>query len=333
MRNKEQLKNGKWQMTDGRWTNIICNLQTVICLLILTSCTDPYFKDDYKDNSPTSGKLKVYYDEGLQLHIKNQAYTFETQYHDAHVELIETSENEAIEALYKDSCKAIFIARQLSEKENKMFQSANLTPFFSNVAVSGVAVITNISTPINKLRMQEVISLLGKSASLKDSSGNEIIVNVLFDKKNSGVMHYLLDSVLQQNSFATHCGVLGSTLETINYVAQNKNTIAFIDFAWLSDVDDPLYKSNKDKLKFLAVENKNNEFVYPSQNSFKLATYPFSRGVYFYRRASDFTLAKGFESFVAGPKGQMVFLKQGLLPTKQQERSIEVKFEEMATQK
>jgi phosphate transport system substrate-binding protein len=331
MKSELQIKDGKWQFAVGsRQCNLLLTA-TTYCLLF-SSCSNPYLKEGYTDNSPTSGKLKVYYDEGLASHLKNQVYTFETQYHDAHVELVETSENEAIEALYKDSCKAIFISRHLSEKENKMFESANLTPFFSNVAISGVAVITNISMPLNKLTMQEVLDLLGKSAELKDSLGNGLKVNVLFDKKNSGVMHYLLDSILQQKNFAAHCGVLGSTLETINFICQNKNTIAFIDFAWLSDVDDPLYKSNKDKLKFLGIENKNKEIVYPSQSTFKLATYPFSRGVYFYRRAGDFSLAKGFESFVAGPKGQMIFLKQGLLPTKQQERSIQVTFEPMKTQ-
>jgi hypothetical protein len=33
---------------------------------------------------------------------------------------------------------------------------------------------------------------------------------------------------------------------------------------------------------------------------------------------------------VAGPKGQITFLKQGLLPTKQQERIVEVKMEPMS---
>jgi hypothetical protein len=43
-----------------------------------------------------------------------------------------------------------------------------------------------------------------------------------------------------------------------------------------------------------------------------------------YRNTDDFSLAKGFETFVAGPKGQNTFLKQGLLPTHQQERNIKI---------
>ena len=298
---------------------------------IFHSCTEPYFKNDYKDNSPTSGKLKVYYDEGMELHIKNQAYTFESQYHEAKVELIQTSENEAVEALFKDSCKAILISRPLSEKEQASFKSINLIPFFSTVAISGVALITNIETPLSQLTLEEITHLLSESNELKDTIGNELKVNVLFDKKNSGVMHYLLDSLLQKEHFASHCGVLGSTPETIQFVSENKNTIAFIDFAWLSDTDDLLYKKVKDKIKFLPVQNKKKEYVYPSQSAFKLCSYPFTRSVFIYRRSNDFSLAKGFESFVAGPKGQMTFLKQGLLPSKQQERMVKVNFEAMST--
>ena len=65
---------------------------------MITSCDTTYFKNDYVDNSPTSGKLKVYYDEGLRLHIENQVYTFESQYPGAKVEPIETTENEAVQA-------------------------------------------------------------------------------------------------------------------------------------------------------------------------------------------------------------------------------------------
>ena len=45
-------------------------------------------KDDIrKKDTPTSGKLTLMYDEGITLHIKNQVYTFETTYKNAHIGL------------------------------------------------------------------------------------------------------------------------------------------------------------------------------------------------------------------------------------------------------
>jgi phosphate transport system substrate-binding protein len=312
-------------------------LKTYSALFLLTafSCSTPdYFKNDYEDNSPTSGKLKVYYDEGLQFHLENQEYTFEAHYPNAHIELIQASENDAVQAFYKDSCKVIVISRPLTDEETKAFGSKDLAPRFSMVAKSGVALITNSATPINFLDRAQIVELLTKPFICIDSVKNENKINVLFDKKNSSVMHYLKDSIIKGKEFSVNCGVLGSTKEAIDYVATHKNTIAFIDFAWISDVDDSFYKANKDKIKFIALGkgNGSNEYEYPNQDSFKRNAYLFTRTIYVYRRSGEFSLGKGFQTFVAGPNGQTSFLKQGLLPTKQQERSIEIKTEPIKVQ-
>ncbi len=45
-----------------------------VSTLFLASCG---LKDDItKKDSPTSGKVNLFFDEGLTLHIKNQIYTF-----------------------------------------------------------------------------------------------------------------------------------------------------------------------------------------------------------------------------------------------------------------
>ncbi len=305
-----------------RITSNVLVLGTVF--FCLNSCKN-YFKNDYTDNSPTSGKLKIYYDEGLQRHLENHIYTFESFYSNAHIEARQTSENEAVEALYNDSCKAIVISRMLNDAEQKAFASKKYTPKYSAVAKSGVALITNINTQIDKLTYEQVIDLLTKPFVCKDSISNDTKLSVLIDKKNSAVMHYLLDSVLKGQPFSANCNVLNSSSESINFVAKTKNTIAFIDFAWLSDVDDSIYKANKALVKFIPISKLNsNTFELPSQSSFKLNSYPFTRTIYVYRNTDDFSLAKGFETFVAGPKGQNTFLKQGLLPTHQQERNITI---------
>ncbi len=301
-------------------------------VLFLSSC-DNYFKNDYKDNTPTSGQLKVYYDEGLTLHVKNQAYTFGSLYPGVQLELFSSSEAEAIEALFHDSCEAIVISRLLNDKEKKVFQSKDYFPKHSAIAKTGVALICNSSLAISRLSYEEIVSLLTGSNVVKDSAGKELDLNLLFDKKNSSVLHYLLDSVLQGQALSSHCSSLNSSIETINYVASHPNALAFIDFAWLSDVDDSISIANAGLINILAIGAKNQagRYEYPHQSSFKLNTYPFTRTLYIHRKTGDFTLAKGFESFVSGPKGQLVFLKQGLLPNRQGERLVNINMEQTKT--
>lgn len=296
-------------------------------LFILSSCSN-YHKNDYKENSPTSGRLKVYFDEGLALHVKNQTATFESQYKNASVELYQVSENEAVQALYNDSCESIVISRLLTDKEKKAFASKRFSPKYTAVAKSGVAIIANLNTDINSLSYEQVLKLLLSPFSFKDSTGQEQTLTVLFDKNNSAVLHYMLDSVAKQNKLSSTCSILNSSLESINYVAKNKNSVAFIDFAWLSDVDDSIYKANANKIKFLSLSKPmSTSYELPSQSSFKLGSYPFIRTVYVIHKTGEFSLAKGFESFIAGPKGQLTFLKQGLLPTRQAERALNIKME------
>ncbi len=302
---------------------LTCTL--IFLCLFLSSCAD-YFKNDYEDNSPTSGKLKVYYDEGLAPHVKNQRLTFEALYPDVSLEIFETTENEAIHALYVDSCESIVITRKLNEKELSAFQSKQFNPAFSAVAKTGVALVTNRSTNLNFLSYQDLIRVLTEPYFISDSSGQQQKLQVVFDNKNSSVLHYLADSVLRGKSFSAQCKALTNTMEAIQYVAEHSNVIGLIDFSWLSDADDLMVKEKKKYLKFLAINKMASDtFEFPNQSSFKLGTYPLTRTIYVYRKTGDFTLAKGFESFVAGPKGQLTFLKQGLLPTRQGERNIEVK--------
>ena len=298
----------------------------LLLILLLAGC-DNYFKNDYVDNSPTSGKLKVYYSEGLQLHIKNHAYTFSAQYNNAEVELFSACESDIIAAFLNDSCKAIVISRLLGEQEAKAFDQKKLHPAYSRLAKSGVALITSVNSGITKLTVDEIKKLLSSELITKDSLGNSVSPIAVLDNKCSSVSHYLLDSVLKDKAFGAKCFASGSSEELLKKISEQANQIGFIDFAWLSDRDDSLYKAYENKIKFIAVGNTDTVFYAPNQSSFKTGQYPFTRTIYLLRRSDDFSLAKGFEAFMAGPKGQLTFLKQGLLPIKQSERVIEVKME------
>lgn len=296
-------------------------------ILMLNSCNTGYFRNDYVDNSPTSGKLKIYCDEGLFFHAKNQALTFEGQYPKASIEVISCHEDEAVNALYNDSCKVIFIARELNEAEKKAFASKAMNPPNSIVAYDGVALITHSSTPLNKMTLQQIEELLTSDEFKADSTDNKTPLSAVFDNSNSSVTHYLQAKLSGGKPFSSNCSALNSTQELLAYLENTPNAIGFMDFAWISDKDDPLYKKWMKKLKFIPIGKGNGLYVDPSQSSFKTDDYPLTRKVYLYRQAPEFSLAKGFQAFVAGPKGQLTFLKQGLLPFKQQERNIEVKLE------
>jgi phosphate transport system substrate-binding protein len=287
-------------------------------LFISCGLTDDITKKD----SPTTGKVNFYFDEGLTLHIQNQMSTFKTTYTYADINLVSTDEKTCIEALFNDSAKVIGISRMLSEDEIKKFKQKNISVNTSLVAQDAIAIIVNTNFSDSTISIQQLKQLLSGNDSnyVKDKH-----IHVIFDNQNSGSIRQLKDSILEKNNFGKNCSAVKNTPELITSISQNSLSIGICDFAWLSDKDDITTKAFLKTVKILAVSKKDFEKAYmPDQSNIATHDYPLLRNICIIRRSSEFTLGKGIETFIAGPVGQMMFLKQGLPPNRQEERLIEI---------
>ncbi|MES2565706.1 MAG: substrate-binding domain-containing protein [Bacteroidota bacterium] len=292
----------------------------IVSSFLFTSCG---MKDDItKKDTPTSGKVNLFFDEGLTLHIKNQIYTFQTTYKNADIVLCPSNERACIEALYNDSSKVIAISRPLTEKELKQFQVKNVYPQTSTVAGDAIAFIVNKDFSDSTLSLTELTELL-KGNDSTFIKGKRI--NLVFDNPNSGSTRHLKDSLIPKDIFGKNCTALNNTYELVKAISNNSLAIGICDYAWLSDKDDITTKEFLKKVKILAVSKKNNETAYmPDQSNIATNDYPLCRTICIIRRSAEFSLGKGIETFIAGDKGQLMFLKQGLPPNRQEERLIEV---------
>lgn len=280
-------------------------------------------KDDItKKDSPTTGQLRLFYDEGLKLHIENQVFTFKATYKYADITTVSSNEKACIEALYNDSCKAIAIGRMLSENELKQFKARNIYPEGSVVAGDAIAFIVPLSFPDSAISVQTLRALLSGNDSAYVPGQH---VRMIFDNANSGSIRQLKDSLLPNASLGKNCSALDNTPQLIDAVASSAHSIGICDYAWLSDKDDAVTQNILKKVKILAVSRANNATAYmPDQSNIATRDYPFCRSVCIIRRSPEFSLGKGIETFIAGEKGQLMFLKQGLPPNRQEERVIEV---------
>ena len=293
-------------------------LSLVSYLLLLTACNTST-KTSEIPNSPTAGELKVFCEDGMFLHIRNQAYTFERIYYNSKIEVHYINEKQAIEGLYNDSCKVIIVSRVLSADEVKKFNAKNIYPTQICIAKSAIAFIVAANSTDSVISIDKIKNII---------SGADTSYNMVFDNDNSGTTRFLKDSLLQGKPFGKNCFALKNTTELINHISKNKNTIGVLDYAWLSDSDDSTSKVFLSSVKILAVSVAGNKTAYmPDQSNIKTGDYPFCRWVYATRRSADFTLGTGFSLFVAGQKGQIMFTKQGLIPFVQPNREVEVNTE------
>jgi phosphate transport system substrate-binding protein len=293
---------------------------TIISLIVFSSCG---MQDDItKKDSPTSGTANLFFDEGLTLHIQNQIYTFKITYQYADIALRSSNEKECIEALYNDSSKVIAISRPLTEKELSQFKAKNINPQTSFVAGDAIAFVVSKNFADSTISLVELTDLLkGNDSTLLKGQH----VKLVFDNANSGSTRQLKDSLIPNGAFGSNCSTVNNTPELIKAIASNSLAIGVCDYAWLSDKDDTTTKEFLKSVKILAVSKNNNETAYmPDQSNIATKDYPLCRTICIIRRSAEFSLGKGIETFIAGPTGQLMFLKQGLPPNRQEERLIEV---------
>jgi len=283
-------------------------------VLVALSCTESESLNP--EETPTSGHLKVFCEEGFTVPFKIQAYTFQEIYPKASVKVTYVNEKEALEGLYNDCCKVIVLSRILTENEIKRFGAANIIPKQTFIAKNALAFVTALASGDSVLSVQKIKALL---------SGTDTSYKMVFDNQNSGVARFLKDSVLQGKDFGKNCYAVKNSEELVNMVAQSKNAIGIMDYAWLSDKDETITKELLKKVRPLAVSRQEKETAYyPDQSNIETRDYPFCRFVYLVQRGGEFTPAAGFISFVAGQKGQLMLLKSGLVPAMRQERVIEI---------
>jgi phosphate transport system substrate-binding protein len=271
-------------------------------------------------NTPTSGKLTVFCEEGISLELNNLAYTFGKLYKNATIKAISVNEKEAVEGLYNDSCKVIALSRSLSESELKKFQQHNL--FIQSVFIAKTATALVVSRDC-----ADSVATLAKLKALLsgDSLAFSTLSQLVFDNENSGATRFLKDSLLNGKMFGKNCHAAKTTPELIELISKNKHALGVMDYAWLSDKDDNTTKEILKKVKIIPLARQQGDLAYfPDQSNIQTGDYPLCRSIYLIRRGEDFSLGAGFISFVAGQKGQIMMLKAGLAPGRQPERVIEV---------
>lgn len=293
-------------------------IRIILCVvsagLLFTGCS-PFFKNDTHDNSPTSGELVVYCEPGIYDLMYYMAYTFMAQYPAAHVTVIATSAEQAIQALKSNASELICINRVLSPAETQSFAKQHEIPKLSPIAHNAVACVVSKQYPDTSMSLQSLQSILQPLGNSK--------YTVLRVNTDQTVLNTLCKTLFTTQIPKSLRGISKTDFKALyEALIKDPNAIGIIDFAQCADRDDTLMRVLKTQLKILALEG-----VYPSATSLKTKTYPLPLQVYTVRTTGDFTLAKGFEAFAAGPKGQWMVLKRGLLPARQQERSVQVHLE------
>lgn len=295
---------------------------TFTSMLIITGYSCSSNKPSPTD-TPTSGEVSIGVDKAFTELINIQKYTFEYLYKHAAINVNYLPEKELINRLLTDSCKVITLSRDLTTDEQEKFARQNIFPISTKIADDAIMVIkhkTNTCKELSTKALKEV--LLGKQVTWPTEQSS---ITAVIEEPYGATALYLQDSLLNSRAIDKKVFTLKTTEEIIQYVSKNKGAIGFISFSNISDIDDPKTKAYLEKVSILPISAGTTSMAFkPSQSTIKSNEYPLTRSIYLINRQTRPGLGMGFVSFIAGEKGQLILLKQGLVPNFQPERTIQI---------
>ncbi|HEY3402369.1 MAG TPA: substrate-binding domain-containing protein [Ohtaekwangia sp.] len=276
-------------------------------------------------DTTTSGEIKIAVDESLKPLLDAEVDTFEGIYTNASIDVIYTSESNAVDLLLKDSVRLIVITRNLTTEEAEALKAQLIPPRQIKVATEGIALIINKNRADSLLTTDNIRDMLsGKISTWKQlnkaNSGDSL--KVIFDNPSSGILRHLKDTLGVEN-LAKHCFAVNDNPAVIDYVSKDKNAIGLIGVSWISDQDDSTANQFLSSIRVAGLL-QGTEYNKPYQAYIAQKEYPFSREVIIISREARSGLGSGFLTFVTHDKGQRIVLKAELVPATMPVRIIEV---------
>lgn len=300
-----------------------------LLVLSLIGCTNRD-KSGKPLDTPTSGTIKIAVDESLKPLIDAEIGAFEGIYKDVHIEVLYTSESDAINSMLVDSSRLAIVTRRLSPDEQSVLDRVKIPGRQMSVAKDGIAFILHNENPDTLLTLEHIQGIL----SGKISNWNQINpksqsshIDVVFDHPQSGILRFLMDTLENINAIPPNCFAVNSNEAVIDYVSKKKNAIGLIGVGWVSDAEDSTANSFLSSIKVAGISNSS-EFYQPYQAYIAQSVYPFSREVIVISREARSGLGSGFLTYIASDKGQRVVLKAGLVPVTMPVRIVEITYDQ-----
>ncbi len=290
-------------------------------VVLPTACKDKAHttSDGKPANTPTTGEMTLWCDEGLKPILSTSIDVFDSIYDKAKINAEYKQENAIVQAMLDDSIEVGVITRNLTTEELEYFKKSGFTPRTTLIAHDAMAIILNPQNRDTAFTVGEIKDILsGKVTTWKqrNAGGPATDIVVVFDNAGAGTVRYAKDSILMGEPMSPKANALKNNEEVIAYVAKNKGALGLISANWISDTDDRGVQKFKQEIRLAEIARASGEEAFtPYQAYLATGQYPFKRGIWYIdATARNFGLAAGFASFLASDRGQRIILKSGLLP-------------------
>jgi len=261
-------------------------------------------------------------DESFYPILDEELDVFGALHAEGEISPIYTDQEDAIRRLMKNEVWLAFTARQFSQKELDNLKARSFMPRVIPIAYDGLAIIVNNANADTCISVKDFARIL--SGEVKN--WNEIYPNsrlgeidVVFDNPKSSTVTWCVDSILGGKPIDSHnIGAVKKSAEVIDWVEKHENALGIIGSNWLNDKHDTTnvtFKKNITVMKVSRLDNATPRNSWrPYQYYIYNGNYPLIRTIYALLNEPRSGVPSGFAHFCRLPKGQLIFLRAGLLP-------------------
>jgi phosphate transport system substrate-binding protein len=263
----------------------------------------------------TSGTLHISIDESYKPVMDEQIKAFEGSNPDAKIIAHYKSESACLNDILNDSLtKMVIVTRGLTRKEENYFkESLHYQPRWDELATDAIAIVVNkksTDTIFTLQRLQQQLAgLMGKKQQ------------IIFDGLNAtSTVRFAIDSILKGAKFDTAVvRAVKNSQSVLDYVAANENAVGLVGISWIGNPEDTAQVKMLQKLKMAYVKCdycSDTPYVKPTQYGIMTKRYPLIRGLYYILRENYSGLGSGFLNFLQYERGQLIFRRAYLGPSK-----------------
>ncbi len=291
----------------------------LLLFLVVFSCSTTS-KDKPKDG-PATGEITIAVDESFQHVLNAEKAAFEDNYHFAKINLKFGVENQAIADLLNDKVRAAVVTRELTNSEKEVFTREKISYRSFRFGADGIALLVSKSNMDTLITLNQLKSVLLGTKRTWESIGSKKMrgeISLVVDKANSSNIKFLMDKFGLKFSDNLKVFAAGSNKKVIEYVKGESNAIGIIGSNWISDGDNPTSLGFIRSVNVMSVSEKDNgskeDFYQPFGYNLALKKYPLRREIKILLKESYLGLGTGFVNYVCGDMGQLIVLKEGLIP-------------------
>ena len=265
------------------------------------------------DESLSSGTIHISVDESFKPVIDSQISVFMASYPNANIIAHYKPEAECLKDLRYDSIRMVIVTRGLSENEVNFYRDTlGYAPRFGKMASDAIAVIVNKKAKDSLFVVSDLRGMLGGTLP----SNKKFVMDGL---SATSTVRFMMDSVLRGDKLFSGVKAATTSEEVIEFVSNNEDAIGFVGVSWIGNKEDSTQLSflNKVRIAGLGCERcKESVYVKPYQANIVMKRYPLVRGLYYILKENYAGLGSGFANFLTMERGQLIFKRAYLAPSK-----------------